>query len=892
MNHFIGFCIRRPFTVFIILAALTLLLAPGLLRLEIDNSVETLMPKNDPKYIYYNHVKDIYGDNGQFIVMAVSSEKLFSHATLEAFDRLITDIEGFQDFHPDKEKARWLRFMDLLDREAIRANALFDQFADDPAFQRTLKRKVNDLFGQQETLSQKNLRRLKKELRKVYELKRQELVDEIMSPLTAQDIRGEQDVLEVYDLVDTDREGERIIPETPSEISRFKQRLLRNPTFAEVLYATDPSSGEISDYGVLIKFKYRDTHRDAVTRELMSIFESYSDLELTYTGMPAIHVWSFNFIRKDFTTLVPLVVLVVMVIFYFNFRSLRGVFLPILSLGMAEIWVLGLMGYLGFKITVMASSLPTLMIAVGSSYAIHILNQYYNDFDTIRQTDKEKGLFTSMTHISLTVLLTGITTFIAFITLSTSQLLTVREWGVFSGIGAMFAVFSASALIPASLSVLPHKRPHYMKRKYSAIKAHKTLVDRFIHLMIKGANHHYRMVAIIASIILIISIAGFMHLKVDTAYISYFKKESDVRKSVDVIGEKFGGGWGFDILIDSGAPNGVKSPEFLKFIEEFRQWLESERNADLHIGRTDAFSDIIKTMHMAMNNDDPDAYRIPESKLDIYDYIEIYAGEDSDSDGRFDAFEPFVDFNYQQVDLLARLCRKEGQLIGTTEVKRIVEKIRGYLEKNIPQGASFNISGFPVMEVQVSHYLVLGQIQTLVLSLIVVDLISILLFQRMAAGLLALIPMGVAVLINFGIMGWLGIELDMTTSVIAAVTIGIGIDDTIHFMNRFRHNRVRGYTVEESIELTLQVAGKAIIFTSLALIFGFLVFLRSQFIPINLLGILLAITMITATLGALLVLPAFIRATKPTLKPPEQENWFNRYFNLSRWFGLDETNPD
>ncbi|HMA84592.1 MAG TPA: hypothetical protein VKN73_02735, partial [Desulfosalsimonadaceae bacterium] len=208
MNHFIGFCIRRPFTVFFILAALTLLFAPGLLRLEIDNSVETLMPKNDPKYIYYNHVKDIYGDNGQFIVMAVSSEKLFSHATLEAFDRLITDIEAFQDFHPDKEKARLVRFMDLLDREAIRANALFDQFADDPAFQRTLKRKVNDLFGQQETLSQKNLRRLKKELRKVYELKRQELVDEIMSPLTAQDIRGEQDVLEVYDLVDTDREGE------------------------------------------------------------------------------------------------------------------------------------------------------------------------------------------------------------------------------------------------------------------------------------------------------------------------------------------------------------------------------------------------------------------------------------------------------------------------------------------------------------------------------------------------------------------------------------------------------------------------------------------------------------------------------------------------------------
>jgi len=343
-----------------------------------------------------------------------------------------------------------------------------------------------------------------------------------------------------------------------------------------------------------------------------------------------------------------------------------------------------------------------------------------------------------------------------------------------------------------------------------------------------------------------------------------------------------------NLVIDSGETNGVKTPKFLKTVENLRAWLAAEENADLNVGRTDAFSDFIKRMHMAMNNDDPDAYRIPNRKSDIYDYIEIYAGEDCDSDGRFDEFEPFVDFEYRKVDLLARLCRKEGQLVGTHEVKRIVEKTRRYLENHIPQGASFTISGFPIMEVQVSHYLVLGQIQTLILSLIVVDLISILLFQRLAAGLLALIPMGVAVLINFGIMGWFGIELDMSTSVIAAVTIGIGIDDTIHFMNMFRHNRATGYTVEQSIARTLAVAGQAIIFTSLALIFGFLVFLRSQFIPINLLGVLLAITMTATTLGALLVLPAFIRATNPNLSPPEKETWISRYFNLSRWFGLDE----
>jgi predicted RND superfamily exporter protein len=291
---------------------------------------------------------------------------------------------------------------------------------------------------------------------------------------------------------------------------------------------------------------------------------------------------------------------------------------------------------------------------------------------------------------------------------------------------------------------------------------------------------------------------------------------------------------------------------------------------------------------MAMNDDDKSAYAIPESAVDIADYLEIYAGDDTDSDGRFDEFEPFVDIDYQTCDLLARLCRKEGQLVGTSEVRQIVNKIRTYLTGNMPEGATFQITGFPVMEVQVSHYLVMGQLQTLVLSLVIVDIISILLFQHFSAGLLALIPMGLAVLINFGVMGWFRIALDMSTSVIAAVTIGIGIDDTIHFMNNFRHNRARGFSIDESIERTLAVAGKAIIFTSLALIFGFLVFLLSQFIPMNLLGILLSITMAATTISALVVLPAFIKITKANLSPPKKDTWFTRNLNLSRWFGLDE----
>ncbi|MBW2636515.1 MAG: hypothetical protein JRC86_03125, partial [Deltaproteobacteria bacterium] len=211
--------------------------------------------------------------------------------------------------------------------------------------------------------------------------------------------------------------------------------------------------------------------------------------------------------------------------------------------------------------------------------------------------------------------------------------------------------------IPASLSLLPHSRPNSLLNHDKTPKT--TAVDRIIGLMIRGATHHHRTVLIAMVFILALSVAGLMRLEVDTAYVSYFKNKSPVRKNINTIGEKFGGGWGFDILINSGKVDGVKSPEFLNTLENIRKWLVTEENKDLKIGRTDSFSDFIKTMHMAMNNDRRPSYKIPGNKSDIIDYLEIYAGDDDDSDGRFDEFEPFVDIDYQTCDILARLCRKE-----------------------------------------------------------------------------------------------------------------------------------------------------------------------------------------------------------------------------------------
>ncbi|MBW2558629.1 MAG: MMPL family transporter [Deltaproteobacteria bacterium] len=888
MNRYIKFVLRRPVSILIMLAIFTAILVPGIIKLEFDNSIESFMPKNDHEYIYYNELKETYGDNGRFAIMAVTSDNLWSAETFQKLDRLISDLEEYKDFNEELEGSRLRKFDSIVSRGEVQYNDLMATFEDDPAFQRLLARKIGK-SPKNGIISARGLKKLHGQIIRSMDFKKMEIVDTIASPLTMEDIKGENDTLETYDLVEKDDSGRRMLPSSPKEIKEFRRRLERNPSFEKGLYSRDAQTGEITDFCVIIKFINLD-NQDPAIREMMEVTNSYlGDLDITSSGVPVVNMWMNDYMHSDLFRNIPLVLLVVVIVFYVNFRSVRGIVLPFVTLGLAELWILGLMGYIGYRVTPVGVSIPPLMIAVGSSYAIHLLNQYYADFNVIMKTDRRAGLYESMTHISMTVLLAGLTTFIAFMTLATSQVSAIREWGIASAIGVMFAVFISCSLIPASLVLLPGTRPSALFHKD---KTTKTVVDRIIALMAKGAIVHYHKVLIIVGILIVVSIAGMARINVETAFLNYFREHDPVKLDTETIGDKFGGGWSYDILIDSGKVDGVKDPKFLVVIEEFRQWLISDANIHLNIGRTESFSDFIKTMHMAMNNDDISFFRIPENPLDIIDYLEIYSGDDEDSDGRFDEFEPFVDIDFRNFNLLARLGEREDYHVGTTEIIRIADEIAVYLDENLPEGTSYTISGFPMMDTKLVHYVVTGQMKSLFLSLLVVGLIVALLFRQIKAGPLALTPMSIAVIINFGIMGWLQIDLDMATSVIAAITIGIGVDDTIHFLNAFRHNRARGLSIDETIRHTLAVSGKAILFTSLALVFGFSILITSNFLPIALFGILTAATMINTTIGALLVLPSVIKATGITLDEPEPGSGIGRYLNIDKFFGMDQNDTE
>ncbi len=858
MNAYLNLILKRPLIPILGLIAITIYLAMGILKIQFDSSIESFMPKHDSEYIEYTKIKKIYGDNDRFAQMSVAHKNLWSADALNTINQLLVDIEEYKDFDRTKEDRRMEKFYAATVHPPVKFEVIRVCFKDDAPFLRFLKRRIPEKLQTAEPLGLKEIQKIEKILRADYQLKESEIVDTILSPLSAKDISGENDALETYDLIEKDENGQRIIPRTKEEIDAFRHRLTKNPAFKCRLYAVDARTDKITDFAVLIKFA-GTLPREEIICALMNIVSAYPELEIFISGVPYVAKNFNDYIKEDLLKNVPLIILVVTIIFYLNFKSFRGVILPLTTLGMAEIWTVGLMGHLGYKITSIGITLPPLLISVGSSYAIHVLNQYYADFDLIAASDKRFGIKTAMTHISVTVFLAGFTTFAAFISLATSHVSAIQEWAVFSAVGVLFTVFISVTLIPCTLALLPHKLPKFLITKKNFRKI--TIVEKLLIVTARAAVAHYKIVYLLVGIILMVSIAGALRLKVDTDILHYFKDDDPVKINVRTAGDKFGGGWGFSVIIDSNIPDGVKSPDFLNAVENIRTWLVSDQNADLNIGRTDAFPDFIKRMHMAMNNDDPDFFKIPDTRMDIEDYLEIYSGDDKDSDGRFDEFEPFVNARFQQNNILARLSHKTDDRIGTTKVTYILNKVQEHLRQTLPKAYSFIITGYPAIEVQLAHYVVTGQMTGLILSLFIVALVIIILFKKFTAGPLALIDMSFTIIVNFGIMGWFGIDLDMVTSVIASIAIGIGVDDTIHFLNTYRHFKNKDISISDTIEKTMFVSGKAIIFTSLALIGGFLVLLTSNFQPIILFGLLISLTMFNTTIGSILLVPAAIRLT-------------------------------
>lgn len=708
--------------------------------------------------------------------------------------------------------------------------------------------------GVEKPFTKNEYRAIVEEFESAFLYKSMEAVKSFMNPLTGEDITGTESSLIPQQLVETDEFDKPLLPQTEEDFAAYKKRLLANPVFADNLYSLD-DSGEIEALAMNIQLEVLHDP-DFVSRYLMDAINKYNSGKLLFSpvGVPVFERYVQDYMKRDMLRFMPFVFLVVILTFFLNFRMLRGVVLPTLSVAMSIIWTMGVMGFLGIPITIVVNVLPTILVAVGSSYSIHIFNQYLHDERLIKQEGLQEGLILSMSYISFTVLLAALTTFIGFSTLGFNQVVSLKHFGVFSALGTVFSMLIASMLIPSALSLMHQKGSKKKTKKRAAILS--AILEKAAAIAL---NYPLR-VLLVSLMLFILAALGLTKLQIESSPVAYFKDNSYPVLAEEKVGQALHGSFTVNLMIDSGKPNGVKDPEFLSQIDRLGQWIESGESRDNYqFLASFTFADIIKRMHKAMNSDDSNFYRIPEGRLTVEDYLLIYSGEDRDSDGLVDTMERFVDPHYRVANVFIKTGSYGGAEFSTARLLKGIKFIKAKMDADpYFSKLEYAFAGQAINYAVLNTLIARGQVITIILTLCIIAAMIYLLFRDIKAALVSLIPISFSICLVFGLMGYLGIPLDIAKSIIAAITIGIGIDDTIHMLKTIRFNLYEGHTLKDSILNSYRESGVAIVYTSVALIFGFSVLMLSEFKVIFYFGWLVAMNMLATTVAALLILPAAV----------------------------------
>ena len=655
-------------------------------------------------------------------------------------------------------------------------------------------------------------------------------INKVVSLTNVEDITGSDIGFEVSQVIDQ-------FPVTEAEINAIKDRIRGNELLHGAVTSRDFKNAAII---AMLNNSVEDYGDERLFRDFDDIRRRYEKPETIYlAGYPLTRREVGVTMQGDVMTLFPYGIVLMIVFLVFSFRSWIGAFLPFVILILVVANTLGFMAIMGMEFTFIGLMVPVMLIAVTSSYSIHILSQYFSKCRDCKDPDDKRNVIKSALDLMITpVFLSGLTTLIGFLSLQSHVLPPVHELGILVSFGIVVAFLISMTFLPAALVLLPFPL-HLQSGSVSG------RLDRFLNHWGSYFTRHNRGFLLVFTIIVIIIAAGIRRIEVDTNPVYFWDANSELRKSNDFIDKEFGGSSQLSIL----AEGDIKSPEFLHKMEDLSNYLKTKEQ----ITSVTSIVEQLKLMNRAFHADSVEYYQIPETREEVAQYLLLYT-----LSGDAEDLDQFVDYDYEKAQIIARIVET-----GSADSYRLYLNILDYIKKTFDVSEFPSVTGMTAFVGVLADMVVKGQIRSLILSIVLVCLVTAVIFKSPVAGLLSVLPLSGAMIIVFGMMGFMGIRLDMATVMLSSIMIGVGIDYTIHFLYRCRLEVRKGLSLKTAIPVTLQTSGKGILYNGLSVTTGFVVFLLSGFLPIYFFGFLIVISVVVCLLGALTVMPALLMISKP-----------------------------
>ncbi len=647
-----------------------------------------------------------------------------------------------------------------------------------------------------------------------------------------------------------------LMSQTPSgakALQELQNKLRDRPVYLKNLVSPDGRAAAIN-----IFFANMDDDefiRRGIDDQIQALVEREQGPEkLYYTGLPHFKVYSVRAMWKDLTRLVPLTLLLTLATLFVCFRSLRGVLLPALTVVLSLTWTLGIMVMAGSRLSLGTIALPPLLLVLGAAYSLHVVAEHYEQAKPGRSS--WEAVLETLRKTTAPVFLTALTTVLGFLSLGVSPIVSIREMGLYASVGILIAFALTITLVPALLSLL--RPPRRQEGSFSP-----TLSSRLEELGRQDIRHRWGIIGA-GLLISALSLWQASSIRVDSNFQSFFRKEDPIRQATDAINRHLVGSMAFYVVVEGNKKDTIKKWDSLRRIKDLQLYIDSLPGVDKTVSFVD-YCELLDRGAQEVGSGDllvsPEGEIIeappPGGKTTFWEnpsqlkaVLQLVAGSPK-------SFSRVVNLDFSRTNIVVRTT-----LTRSSDIMAVVEKIENFARKTFPPELKVHPTGNLILLTRTTGGIITGQIQSLTLAAGVIFLTMSAMFLSVRIGLMAMVPNLFPILVFFGLMGASGAVLSLSTNTIAAIVLGIAVDDTIHLMTRLSSEVRATENPEQALLRTFSTVGKPVFYTSLILFLGFLTLCLSTFVPIQEFGFLSATTIGVALVGDVVLLPALLATTR------------------------------
>lgn len=569
-------------------------------------------------------------------------------------------------------------------------------------------------------------------------------------------------------------------------------------------------------------------------------FEKSTGIDLRVSGMPYIRTINAENMKGEIGLFIGSALLITSLIFFFFFRSFRATFISICILLFGVMWSFGTLGLFKYKITILTAIIPPLIIVIGITNCIFLINKYQQEIKLHK--NQAKALQRVISKIGVATLMTNLTTAVGFATFMITGNELLYEFGLVTSINVITVYLLTLLIVPIMYSFMPMPKEKHL---YHLSKNYLSSVLGWVEKVVKTKRTYIYSVYVL---LLVFSIVGVMQMKVSGSLIGEMPKSASFFKDILFYEKEFNGVMPLEIMINTKHKKGVMKLSTMKKMDELQKIIEQIPE----LSKPVSVVNLVKYSKQAFYNGNPEYYELPTSQEQVF--ILSYA-KNATKNTKDNLMKSYVDSTGQYARITTYM-----KDIGTKEMANIEEKLKTKIEEIFPKERyEVTLTGKALVFQKGTSYLINNLIESLIFAILLIAGLMAYMFRSAKMIFVSVITNILPLCITSGLMGYLGIPLKPSTILVFSIAFGISVDNAIQFMAKYRHDlKMNNGKIKKSVFSALQETGVSTFYTSIVLIFGFAIFTLSSFSGTVALGGLISCTLLFAMFANLLVLPALV----------------------------------